>query len=146
MKTHITTLATTALQDGPPAHTSFTSTAIYLPPHHPSSIPSQRSIMSHFLSDLILISFALTACVLADLPDGPPESMDERFDNLHFLDLNGGLNTLSYPAYTVAQWAFGTVPQACFDMAGDRQCDPHELEVFDVNYDDVNLLVFIRGA
>ena len=95
-------------------------------------------MMSPFLSDLLLISLALTCCVLADLPDGPSDSMDERFDNLHWLDLSGGLNNLSYPAYNVAQWAFGAVPQACFDMAGDRQCDPHELEVFDVNYSDAS--------
>ncbi|KAK3983901.1 hypothetical protein QBC44DRAFT_390241 [Cladorrhinum sp. PSN332] len=90
-------------------------------------------------STLILLALSLPAHVLAnDQHEGPSLYLAERFDSLHFLDLlNGvGLNTLPVAEYTVTQWGFGTVPQICVDMAADRECDVHDLEVFEVGYGD----------
>ncbi|KAK4230727.1 hypothetical protein QBC38DRAFT_468667 [Podospora fimiseda] len=88
------------------------------------------------ISNLLSFFLYLATSVLADTHEGPPLDLNELFENLHFLDLNGGLNTLPVQKYTITQWGFGTVPSICFDMAADRQCDPHDLEVFDVNFDD----------
>lgn len=68
-----------------------------------------------------LALFALGAVLRsAYAQDAPPASYGEAFpDGLSVLDPNG-LNNIPSPSYTLNRWAWGTIPQACYDVANDN--------------------------
>ncbi|KAK7728779.1 hypothetical protein SLS63_006387 [Diaporthe eres] len=70
--------------------------------------------------------------------DAPPASYGEAFpDGLSVLDPNGN-NNIPSPSYTLNRWAWGTIPQACYDVAnGNGYCNPYDVEVYDVTYSDM---------
>ena len=80
--------------------------------------------------------------------DAPPATHDERFpnglDELNY-GVNGGLNGVSGASYTKTQWAWGTLPQVCWESAvWYDYCNPYDMEVYDVEYSDVSLAAFER--
>lgn len=76
---------------------------------------------SHFQNANMKVPLALFAlgAVLrsAYAQDAPPASHGEAFpDGLSVLNPNG-LNNIPSPSYTLNRWAWGTIPQACYDVA-----------------------------
>lgn len=65
-----------------------------------------------------LAVFALGAVLRsAYAQNAPPASYGEAFpDGLSVLNPNG-LNNIPSPGYTLDRWAWGTIPQACYDVA-----------------------------
>jgi hypothetical protein len=52
---------------------------------------------------------------------------------------NGGLNGLPHSPYTKTKWAWGKLPQHCYDKAvHDGKCDVYQVEAYDIQYDDVS--------
>ncbi|KAM0324663.1 hypothetical protein ACHAQA_008054 [Verticillium albo-atrum] len=74
-----------------------------------------------------------------DVPKGPPSTSREVFPSgLSFFN-EGNIDVLPRASSTVSPWEWGVVPEACHAVAADKRvadCDPRDLEVFDVRYDD----------
>jgi len=72
-----------------------------------------------------------------------PPSFGVKFtDGIEVLNQGylGGLPAIPAPSYTRTRWAWGTVPEACyFEATQNNKCNPYDLEVYDVTYNDVSL-------
>lgn len=80
------------------------------------SIPDSQFQNANMKFSLAL--FALGAGLRsASAQDAPPASYGEAFPNgLSVLNPNG-LNNIPRASYTLNRWAWGTIPQACYDVA-----------------------------
>ncbi|KAK4180178.1 hypothetical protein QBC36DRAFT_230129 [Triangularia setosa] len=93
--------------------------------------------MSH--STLTTLMVILAAFTQYALTQGPPDSLTEKFAGLDFLNtgVGGGLNDIPGTSYTMTQRDWGMLPWPCYNTAFiEGYCDPHDIEVWDVTYND----------
>ena len=70
----------------------------------------------------------------------PPASYSVAFTDGLGPRLNPGALNMPVPSYSVNRWAWGTVPQPCYDQAvTSGYCNVYDIEVYDVTYSDVSL-------
>ncbi|ROT34639.1 hypothetical protein SODALDRAFT_321324 [Sodiomyces alkalinus F11] len=79
----------------------------------------------------------LAGVSLAQVPPGHAALFPEGLSVLNTRPRSIGLNNMQGVPFGFTQWAFGTVPQVCYNAAvDDGYCNVYDLEVYDVEYDD----------
>ncbi|RPA72888.1 hypothetical protein BJ508DRAFT_334579 [Ascobolus immersus RN42] len=98
-------------------------------------------------------AFNLASLALAEDPayTTPYKHYSQVFDNIAETLNDGqwgyGLKDLPKTAYTKKQWDWGKLPRVCFETAQvhNLYCDPHEVEVYEITYEDCdNPKIFCR--
>lgn len=88
---------------------------------------------------------ALFVGVTAVLADGPPSTHSNKFSGLGLLDeaysgASFGLNQITAASYTKTKWAWGKVPDNCYNTAvNNNYCNPYDIEVYEVKYNDCDI-------
>lgn len=103
------------------------------------SFPRSLSRTMQFSTSSLLFG-ALAVASGATAQSTPPANFGIKFPNgIEVLNTgyNGGLNAIPGSSYTRTKWPWGTIPRTCMNQANEGYCNPYDVEVYDVVYNDV---------